>query len=90
MTTNQLTAEQATATGDADFGYGFGVGFTTRRTGLGSTAEYGWSGGLGTIWFNDPAEGLTGILLTQGSWTNPVAPPIAQDFLTRAHCSLDD
>ncbi len=90
MTTNQLTAEQSAATGMADFGYGFGVGLTNRRTGLGSTAEYGWSGGLGTIWFNDPVEGLTAILLTQASWTNPVPPAITQDFLTRAHIALDD
>jgi CubicO group peptidase (beta-lactamase class C family) len=90
MTTNQLAPGQGDASGDPDFGYGFGVGLTTRRTGLASTATYGWTGGLGTVWFNDPVEGLVAILLTQASWTSPVWPDIARDFITRAHCAIDD
>jgi len=29
--------------------------------------QYGWSGGFGTTWFNDPLEELTAIALTQVS-----------------------
>lgn len=69
MTTNRLTPEQvATAgplLGGAGWGYGVAVQLTDdlpRHAGL-----YGWSGGYGTSWFNDPAEDLAAILLTQVS-----------------------
>ena len=90
MTTNQLTPEQSAFTGDPDFGWGFGVSVVTKRTGLASIGRYGWDGGFGTSWFNDPREGLTAILLTQASWTSPNPPKVCLDFWTRAYASLDD
>jgi hypothetical protein len=62
----------------------------TKRTGLASIGRYGWDGGFGTSWFNDPREGLTAILLTQASWTSPNPPKVCLDFWTRAYASLDD
>jgi CubicO group peptidase (beta-lactamase class C family) len=51
----------------------------TRRTQLyHSAGTYGWKGGLGTTWVNDPAEDLTLILLTQQAFTSPVPPAAAE------------
>jgi CubicO group peptidase (beta-lactamase class C family) len=49
---------------------------------------YGWEGGSGTAWRNDPATGLTGILLTQRTMTSPEPPAVARDFWTAAYAAL--
>ena len=96
MTTDQLTPAQKAVSGLLpgtfdDMGWGFGVAVTTRRTGIAkSVGSYGWDGGLGTSWFNDPAEDLTTILLTQQAWTAPSPPAICQDFWTSAYRALTD
>ncbi|WP_067507905.1 serine hydrolase [Actinoplanes sp. TFC3] len=64
MTTNRLTPAQTAednALLPAGTGWGLGVGVGT------VSPEYGWSGGYGTHWFNNPAEDLTAILFTQVS-----------------------
>jgi CubicO group peptidase (beta-lactamase class C family) len=72
-------------------GWGFGVSVVTRRTELyHGVGTYGWSGGLGTSWVNDPAEDLTLILLTQQAFTSAVPPAINRDFWTSAYQALDD
>ncbi len=55
-----------------------------------SVGSYGWDGGLGTSWFNDPAEGLTAILITQRMWTSPRPGAIIRDFWTSAYQAIDD
>jgi CubicO group peptidase (beta-lactamase class C family) len=94
MTTDQLT-EQDKRDGalypgmwDAD-GWGFGVRVTTARTGLARPGRYGWSGGLGTDWFNDPGRGLIAILLTQRAFDSPKPPPVCRDFETCAYAALE-
>jgi CubicO group peptidase (beta-lactamase class C family) len=96
MTTDQLTPTQRET---ADFvpgtfdnvGYGFGVSVVTRAVDpAGSVGAYGWDGGLGTVWVNDPAQDLAAILLTQRAWTSPVPPPVARDFRTLAYQAIDD
>jgi CubicO group peptidase (beta-lactamase class C family) len=52
--------------------------------------QYGWDGGLGTIWRNDPSEQMITLLLTNAAFTSPRLPEIAQDFLTGAYASIDD
>jgi CubicO group peptidase (beta-lactamase class C family) len=49
---------------------------------------YGWEGGSGTAWRNDPATGLTGILLTQRMMTSPEPPAVVRDFWTAAYAAL--
>lgn len=71
-------------------GWGFGVAVVTRRSGLEAPGAYGWDGGLGTSWRNDPREGLVAILLTQRAWSSPQPPPICQDFWTLAYQAIDD
>ncbi|MGB3330637.1 MAG: hypothetical protein WBA46_16875, partial [Thermomicrobiales bacterium] len=70
-------------------GWGFGMQVRTRRTPLGENAgTYGWDGGLGTSWANDPAAGLVGVLLTNLAWTSPTPPAVRNDFWRTAHAAL--
>jgi CubicO group peptidase (beta-lactamase class C family) len=88
MTTNQLEPHMGGPAGGQ--GWGFGVGVQLRRTGLArSPGSYGWDGGLGTSWANDPAEGLIAIVLTDQLFTGPFPPPaIIQDFWTCAYTEV--
>jgi CubicO group peptidase (beta-lactamase class C family) len=96
MTTDHLTPAVKAVSGlmPGDFddsGWGFGVSVVTRRTGLAkSVGTYGWDGGLGTSWFNDPAEDLTAILLTQRAFSSPRPGAIFQDFWTTAQAAVSD
>jgi len=75
----------------ASHGWGFGVAVTTQRiTAADPVGAYGWDGGLGTSWRNDPSEQLFGILLTQAMWTSPTAPPVCEDFWTGVYQAIDD
>jgi CubicO group peptidase (beta-lactamase class C family) len=88
MTRDQLTAAEKDVSGwspdqFAGRGWGFGVSVTTERgSGPLSIGSYGWDGGLGTSWRNQPAEGAVTLLMTQRAWTSPSAPPICRDFWT--------
>jgi CubicO group peptidase (beta-lactamase class C family) len=96
MTTDQLTPEQKAVSGffPGDFdarGWGFCVGIVTRREHPAApVGQYGWDGGLGTIWRNDPSEQMITVLLTNAAWTSPRPPDIALDFLTGAYAAIED
>jgi CubicO group peptidase (beta-lactamase class C family) len=96
MTTDQLTPEQKAVSGffPDDFdarGWGFCVSVVTRREHPAApVGQYGWDGGLGTLWRNDPAEQMISILMTNAAFTSPRPPEIAQDFLTAAYAAIDD
>ena len=96
MTTDQLTPEQKAVSGffPDDFearGWGFGVGMVTRRQyPAAPVGQYGWDGGLGTIWRNDPSEQMVTILMTNAAWTSPRPPAVALDFLTGAYAAVQD
>jgi CubicO group peptidase (beta-lactamase class C family) len=52
-------------------GYGFGLGFAVRLTEgrapeAGSVGNYGWVGTAGTVFWVDPKENLTAVLMIQG------------------------
>lgn len=95
MTSDQLTPAQKAVSGLVqgffeDNGWGFGVSMVTRRRELfGNVGTYGWDGGMGTSWANDPVTQLTGILLTQSAWVSPVQPLVCRDFWTTAAQMLD-
>ena len=58
-------------------------GMVTRRDHPAApVGQYGWDGGMGTIWRNDPSEQMVTMLLTNAAWTSPRPPRIALDFLT--------
>jgi CubicO group peptidase (beta-lactamase class C family) len=77
---------------DGSQGWGFGVGVQVRRTGLGPTVGgYGWAGGLGSSWANDPAEDLVGVVLTTDAFVSAFPPPaVIQDFWTGVYAAFDD
>jgi CubicO group peptidase (beta-lactamase class C family) len=93
MTTNQLPPEQRRGLSPLleEFqGWGFGMSVVLERTTYQSIGSYGWAGGLGTSWENDPVEGLIGVMLTQAAFTSPTAPAVLLDFWTGAYRSIDD
>jgi CubicO group peptidase (beta-lactamase class C family) len=70
MTKNQLTPEQI-ATGGLILGgrgWGFGMGVVTEPDAHWPVpGRYGWSGGYGTAWFNNPHRGIIAMAMTQVS-----------------------
>lgn len=89
MTTNRLTPAQMK---DGEMvlgpgrGWGLGLGVQVGPSPSGvQPGAYGWDGGFGTSWFNDPAKGLTGILLTQRVFDSPEPPPVHADFQRDAY-----
>ncbi len=94
MTTDQLTAAQKAASpfGDGwdNRGWGFGVGIVTGRDGLAMTpGAYGWDGGYGTAWQNDPTEDVIVLLMAQRAQF-PALSPVYLDFWTGAYQAIDD
>jgi CubicO group peptidase (beta-lactamase class C family) len=77
---------------DGSQGWGLGVGVQVRRTGLARTVgSYGWDGGLGTSWANDPSERLIGVVLTTDMFSTAFPPPaVIQDFWTCVYAALAD
>ena len=94
MTTDQIGVLDGAAgpSPDGSQGWGFGVGVQVRRTGIAhSIGSYGWDGGMGSSWSNDPRERLVGTILTTDSFTGPFPPPaVVQDFWTCVYAALDD
>ncbi len=92
MTTNQLDPTRTPSGVDplGALGWGFGVGVQLRRTGLVRTVgSYGWDGGLGSSWVNDPAERLVGVVLSTDMFSgSDVLPLPLQDFWTTVYASL--
>jgi CubicO group peptidase (beta-lactamase class C family) len=66
MTTDQLTSGQREGAGPIldGRGWGFGVSIIDPPEGPGLKG-YGWNGGYGTAWANDPGEDLVAVLCTQ-------------------------
>ena len=73
MTRDQLSAEQRAASSFFpgffnSNGWGYGVAVTTAPDAISKQpGRYGWDGGFGTMWFNDPSRDLVVIALTQSS-----------------------
>jgi CubicO group peptidase (beta-lactamase class C family) len=93
MTIDQIGVDRS-ASGvapDGSQGWGFGVGVQVRRTGLArSVGSYGWDGGLGSSWANDPRERLVGVVLTTDMFTAAYPPPaVIQDFWTCVYAAID-
>jgi CubicO group peptidase (beta-lactamase class C family) len=69
MTTNHLTPAQIARAGRILDGSGWGLGMavTVAPDEISGPGRYGWSGGYGTTWFNDPNARLIAIAMTQVS-----------------------
>ena len=72
-------------------GWGFGLGVQLRHDDLGrGVGSYGWDGGLGSSWCNDPGARSATVLLTNRMWRSPIPPAIARDLHTCAATSCAD
>jgi CubicO group peptidase (beta-lactamase class C family) len=75
MTRDQLTAEQKKASATTFFpgffdtqGWGYGVSVFTAPDAVSPTpGRYGWFGGFGTAWINDPGRQLAALVMTQSA-----------------------
>jgi CubicO group peptidase (beta-lactamase class C family) len=68
MTTNHLTPEQIAGGGPllSGSGWGYGMAVTVAPDDVSPVpGRYGWAGGSGTTWFNDPHRELSAIAMTQ-------------------------
>ena len=92
MTANQLSPQQQQMgrliLGE-NAGWGFGVSVLTKPDGLATRAgRYGWNGGLGSSWWNDPNEGLIAIILTERRYESADPPTVIKDFWRSAYESI--
>ena len=95
MTRDQLTRHQKVTELIPGYwerhGWGFGMAVLTRGDELSSApGRYGWDGGMGTTWFNDPKEELTVILMTSRMWTSPTPPDLCREFWKLAYDAIRD
>ncbi|HWI63113.1 MAG TPA: serine hydrolase domain-containing protein [Symbiobacteriaceae bacterium] len=94
MTADHLTPGQKARSGFfpgywENQGWGFGVSVVTGRDNLWAVpGRYGWDGGYGTSWYNDPREDLVAILMTQrGEF--PLFSPVWQDFWSSVYQAIE-
>jgi CubicO group peptidase (beta-lactamase class C family) len=96
MMTDQITpAQKAVSSFAPGFwdasGWGIGGAVVTARNDVcANPGAYGWSGGLGTHFTVDRAEGLVAVLLTQKMMTGPSDSMLGRDLFTLAYAALDD
>jgi len=90
MTCDQTSADERAASPWLDCGWGFGVGvWSERNNTAGSPGRYGWEGGWGTSWRNDPAEEIVGIMMSQRQPTSRDWPEKV-DFWAALYAAIDD
>ncbi len=93
MTSDHLTPEQR-AGSDIFFGthssWGLGMAVDIGRNEIFHTpGRFGWTGGLGTTAYTDPAEGMIGILFTPRMMDSPEPPKVFTDFWTLAYGAME-
>jgi CubicO group peptidase (beta-lactamase class C family) len=92
MTRDQLTpAQRAASTFFPGFfdthSWGYGVAIVTAPDAVSSTpGRYGWNGGFGTDFVNDPDRDLTAILMTQS--TDFLFSPRLEAFLQGVYAAI--
>ncbi len=91
MTRNQLTDDQRTNAGPIldHRGWGFGLSILEPPEQRRGPKGYGWSGGFGTVWLNDPAEDLTAVLCTQ-VLVSEASFTVEHDFWDGVYAAIDD
>lgn len=68
-------------------GWGYGMGVTTARDDYGEPRRYSWSGGYGTVWFNDPNRDLIAIGFMQVMLGGPMMAAI-DTFYRAAYAAI--
>jgi len=90
MTTNQITPEQQEMGRlilGPNTGWGFGVSVLLKPDAATRPGRYGWNGGLGSSWWNDPEEGLIAIIMTERAFESADPPPVIKEFWKAAYAS---
>jgi CubicO group peptidase (beta-lactamase class C family) len=91
METDRLTpAQRALGKGIlVGRGWGYGMSVIAEPDPYGRPlGAYGWDGGFGTTWFNEPQSGLIAVLLTQRVFDGPDPPALVKDFWRTAHAAV--
>ncbi len=93
MTSNHLSKDQSGAELIPGYwdthGWGYCMSVATKADGPTSPpGRYGWDGGMGTSWFNDPKEELVAILLTNRMWESPNPPAVCRVFWEHAYAAI--
>jgi CubicO group peptidase (beta-lactamase class C family) len=92
MTANQITQEQQEMGRlilGPNTGWGFGVSVLVKPDGLAARpGRYGWNGGLGSSWWNDPNEGVIAIILTERAFESADPPNVVKDFWKLAYQAI--
>jgi CubicO group peptidase (beta-lactamase class C family) len=93
MTADQLTPEQRAGC-EIFFGthssWGLGMAVDIQRNEIfHNPGRFGWTGGLGTTAYTDPAQGMIGILFTQRMMDSPEPPKVFTDFWTLAYGAME-
>jgi len=93
MTSDQLTPEQRAGSEiflGKQSSWGFGMAVDIGRNEIfHNPGRFGWTGGLGTTAYTDPAEGMIGILFTQRLMDSPEPPKVFDDFWTLAYGAME-
>jgi len=72
-------------------GWGFGLSVTTHTDTIGpKVGSYGWTGGLGTSWRNDPKEEMITMFFNQRMMTSPMDVRASIDCTTLAYQAIED
>lgn len=88
MTSDQLPADMA-IDDTGDLGWGFGVDVQRRRgDGPRTSGSYSWTGGLGTVWLNDPTAELVGMVFTNQHVGSPGVLEMFDGFWRAAYDAL--
>ena len=93
MKTNYLTSDQISGGAvilGPGWGWGYGVGVQVGENPYGiPRGAYGWNGGFGTSWFNDPGSEMSVVLLTQRVFDSPDPPEVHKEFWRAACATLN-
>jgi CubicO group peptidase (beta-lactamase class C family) len=92
MTSDQLSSDNRVGAqlffgGFSSWGLGMAVDIGREEI-YHSPGRFGWTGGLGTTAYTDPANRLIGILFTQRMMDSPEPPPVFTDFWTLAYTAM--
>ena len=93
ITRNHIGKDDSSGSGEnpgttREFGFGLGYQVSTQEPAqFGSKGEYNWGGAAGTIFWNDPTENLTAILMVQVMGNNK---PLRQHYRRLVYTAIQE